>query len=283
MECNLIGVIGAGIRGSGIAQVCAQAGRKVVMLDVADGAVELGLGSITALLTRSVKKGRINEDEKNAAVARVRGTTLYADLACCDVVIEPTRENEALKLNILKQVEAVLRPSAIIATNTSSISIAKLAAASSYPNRLIGMPFFNPVPVLALVELIRGLTSSDDSHECTKALAIAIGSSSISNKNGPGFAVNRILCAMINESITVLQEGLACAEQIDEGMTLAGAHSLGPLALADLIGLDTLLSVLQTFFNGVNDPKYQPAALLCEMVDAGRLGRKSGQGFYRYA
>lgn len=283
MECNTIGVIGAGIMGSGIVQICALAGRKVVMVDISDAAIERGIGSIGAILARSVAKGRISEGDKTAALARIKGTTSYADLADCDMVIEAATENEALKLSILKQVDAVLPPHAIIATNTSSISITRLAAASSNPARFIGMHFFNPVPVMALVELIRGLATSDDTHERARELASAIGKTPISVRNSPGFAVNRILCPMINEAIFVLQEGLASAEQIDEGMKLGCGHPIGPLALADMIGLDTLLSVLETFFHGFNDPKYRPAPLLREMVDAGRLGRKSGQGFYGYA
>jgi 3-hydroxybutyryl-CoA dehydrogenase len=282
MECNTIGVIGAGIMGSGIVQICALAGRDVVMVDVSDAALDRGLGSIGAILARSVAKGRITESDKKAALGRIKGTTSYADLANCDMVIEAATENEALKLSILKQVDAVLRPDAIIATNTSSISITRLAAASSNPARFIGMHFFNPVPVMALVELIRGLATSDDTHERARELASAIGKTPISVKNSPGFAVNRILCPMINEAIFVLQEGLATAEQIDEGMKLGCGHPTGPLALADMIGLDTLLSVLETFYTGFNDPKYRPAPLLREMVDAGRLGRKSGQGFYSH-
>lgn len=282
MECRKIGVIGAGIMGSGIVQVCALAEREVVMVDVSEAAIDRGLGAIAATLARSVSKERITEAERNAALARIRGTTAYADLADCDIVIEAATENETLKLAILKQVDAVLRPDAVIATNTSSISITRLASASSHPDRFIGMHFFNPVPVMALVELIRGLQTSDETHERARSLAEIIGKSPISVKNSPGFAVNRILCPMINEAIFVLQERLATAEEIDEGMKLGCGHPLGPLALADMIGLDTLLSVLETFYSGFNDPKYRPAPLLREMVDAGRFGRKSGHGFYRY-
>ncbi|WP_020655287.1 3-hydroxybutyryl-CoA dehydrogenase [Massilia niastensis] len=283
MECRKIGVIGAGIMGSGIVQVCALAEREVVMVDVSEAAIDRGISSIGATLSRSVSKGRISEAARSAALARIRGTTSYADLADCDIVIEAATENEALKLAILKQVDAVLRPDAVIATNTSSISITRLASASKHPDRFIGMHFFNPVPVMALVELIRGLQTSDQTHGRARALAEIIGKSPISVKNSPGFAVNRILCPMINEAIFVLQEGLATAEEIDEGMKLGCGHPLGPLALADMIGLDTLLSVLETFYGGFNDPKYRPAPLLREMVDAGRFGRKSGQGFYRYS
>lgn len=282
MECKTVGVIGAGIMGSGIVQICALAACDVVMIDISGEALELGIGSITGVLARSVSKGRLSEADKDAALARIRCSSSYADLAECDMVIEAATENETLKLAILKQVDAVLRPNAVIATNTSSISITKLASVSKHPDRFIGMHFFNPVPVMALVELIRGLQTSNQTHERAREFAAAIGKTSISVKNSPGFAVNRILCPMINEAIFVLQEGLASAAQIDEGMKLGCGHPLGPLALADMIGLDTLLSVLETFFTGFNDPKYRPAALLREMVDAGRLGRKSGQGFYTY-
>jgi 3-hydroxybutyryl-CoA dehydrogenase len=282
MECKTVGVIGAGIMGSGIVQICALAGRDIIMLDISGEALERGIASITGMLARSVGKGRLGEAEKAGALARIRCTSSYADLAGCDMVIEAATENEALKLTILKQVDAVLRPDAVIATNTSSISITRLASASRHPDRVIGMHFFNPVPVMALVELICGLQTSERTLERSRELAAAIGKTSISVKNSPGFAVNRILCPMINEAIFVLQEGLASAAQIDEGMKLGCGHPIGPLALADMVGLDTLLSVLETFFNGFGDPKYRPAPLLREMVDAGRLGRKSGQGFYIY-
>lgn len=282
MECKTIGVIGAGIMGSGIAQICASAEREVVLLDVSAAALERGLSSIGATLARSVSKGRLTQECADAALRRIRGTTDYADLAGCDLVIEAATENEALKMTILKQVDAVLAPEAVIATNTSSMSITKLASASRHPERFIGMHFFNPVPVMALVELIRGLQTSDSTHDRARTLAGIIGKTAISVRNSPGFAVNRILCPMINEAIFVLQEGLASAQEIDEGMKLGCGHPLGPLALADMIGLDTLLSVLETFYTGFNDPKYRPAPLLREMVDAGRIGRKSGHGFYRY-
>jgi 3-hydroxybutyryl-CoA dehydrogenase len=282
MENTVIGVVGAGIMGSGIVQICAQAGRDVVMLDVSDQAITRGLASIRTVLARGVAKGRLTEAEKSATLSRIKGSTDYADLKACDMVIEAATENEALKLNILRQIDSVVHADTIIATNTSSISITRLAAASTNPMRFIGMHFFNPVPVMALVELIRGLQTSDHTHQRAQALAEVIGKTPITVKNSPGFAVNRILCPMINEAIFVLQEGLATAEQIDEGMKLGCGHPIGPLALADMIGLDTLLSVLETFYTGFNDPKYRPAPLLREMVDAGRVGRKSGQGFFDY-
>ena len=283
MESKNIGVIGAGIMGSGIVQICALAGRDVVMVDVSAAAIDRGFSAINGSLDRLVAKGRLAEAEKAATLARIKGTTSYADLANCDVVIEAATENEALKLTILKQVDAVVRQDAVIATNTSSLSVTKLASAIQRPERFIGMHFFNPVPVMALVELIPALQTDSETHERAKALATAIGKKPISVKNSPGFAVNRILCPMINEAIFALQEGLATAEDIDEGMKLGCGHPIGPLALADMIGLDTMLSVMETFYAGFNDSKYRPAPLLREMVDSGRLGRKSGRGFYSYS
>jgi 3-hydroxybutyryl-CoA dehydrogenase len=283
MEIRNIGVIGAGIMGSGIAQVAALSGRDVLLVDISAAAIERGTAAIAGSLDRMVTKGRLAQADRDAALARIRPGTSYSDLAHCDAVIEAATENETLKLDILKRLAAVARPDAIIATNTSSMSITRLAAAVTHPGRFIGMHFFNPVPVLELVELIPGLDTLDDTIERTRALATGLGKAPIVVRNSPGFAVNRILCPMINEAIFVLQEGLASAEDIDAGMKLGCSHPLGPLALADLIGLDTLLSVLETFHAGFNDPKYRPAPLLREMVDGGRLGRKSGRGFYTYS
>jgi 3-hydroxybutyryl-CoA dehydrogenase len=283
MEIRHIGVIGAGIMGSGIAQVAALSGRDVLLVDISAAAIERGTAAIAGSLDRMVTKGRLAQADRDAALARIRPGTSYSDLAHCDAVIEAATENETLKLDILKRLAAVARPDAIIATNTSSMSITRLAAAVTHPGRFIGMHFFNPVPVLELVELIPGLDTLDDTIERTRALATGLGKAPIVVRNSPGFAVNRILCPMINEAIFVLQEGLASAEDIDAGMKLGCSHPLGPLALADLIGLDTLLSVLETFHAGFNDPKYRPAPLLREMVDGGRLGRKSGRGFYTYS
>ncbi len=282
MSINTVGVIGAGTMGNGIAQSCAAAGINVVMLDIKDDAVERGLATIGGSLDRLVKKDKLAATEKTAILSRIRGTTKQADFSSCDLVIEAATENVELKLRLLKEVENHLGAEAILASNTSSISITRLAAAVSRGDRFVGMHFFNPVPVMALVEVIRGLQTSDAAHDAVVALAKRLGKTPISVKNSPGFVVNRILCPMINEAIFVMAEGLASAEDIDNGMKLGCNHPIGPLALADMVGLDTLLAVMEVFYTQFNDPKYRPAPLLREMVDAGFLGRKSGRGFYQY-
>jgi len=277
-----VGIIGAGTMGNGIAQICAAAGLSVVMVDISDAAVNRGLSTVGGSLERLVKKEKMSAADREAALKRITGTTDRARLSDCDLVIEAATENEELKVKILKELCATLSPRTLLATNTSSISITKLAAATDRPDRFIGMHFFNPVPVMALLELIRGLQTSDDTHAKALDFAKRVGKVAITAKNSPGFAVNRILCPMINEAIFALQEGIATAEEIDAGMKLGCNHPIGPLALADLVGLDTMLSVMEVFYKGFNDPKYRPAPLLREMVDAGHLGRKTGQGFYTY-
>lgn len=278
-----VGIIGAGTMGNGIAQISAAAGLSVVMVDISDAAVSRGVATISGSLDRLVKKEKMTAADRDTVLGRINATTDKAKLSSCDLVIEAATENEELKIKILKDLCANLQPRALVATNTSSISVTRLAAATDRPDRFIGMHFFNPVPVMQLLELIRGLQTSDDTHAKALAFAQRVGKVAVTAKNSPGFAVNRILCPMINEAVFALQEGIASAEEIDAGMKLGCNHPIGPLALADMIGLDTMLSVMEVFYNGFNDPKYRPAPLLKEMVDAGHLGRKTGQGFYNYA
>jgi 3-hydroxybutyryl-CoA dehydrogenase len=282
MTISRVAVIGAGTMGNGISQACAGAGLDVVMVDVSAEAVKRGLGTVSSSLDRLVKKEKMTAAQKDQLLARIKGTTNYADIAKSDLVIEAATENLSVKLRILKQIEDVVGQDCIVATNTSSISITQMAATLKVPTRFIGLHFFNPVPLMALVELICGLQTSDQTHDSVKSLAVALGKSPITVKNRPGFVVNRILCPMINEAIFALDEGIATAEDIDAGMKLGCNHPIGPLALADLIGLDTLLSIMEVFLEGFNDPRYRPAPMLREMVAAGYLGRKSGRGFYQY-
>ena len=282
MQIERVGVIGAGTMGSGIAQACAVAGVDVVMVDVAAAAVERGLATIGGSLERLRKKDKISDDARTSALARVRGSTDYAELAGAGLIIEAATENLELKLRILKAIDAIGAPDAVLASNTSSISITALAAVVRRPERFVGMHFFNPVPMMALVELIRGLQTSDETVARAQAFAKRLGKTPIVVKNSPGFVVNRILCPMINEAIFALQEGLATAEDIDNGMRLGCNHPIGPLALADMIGLDVMLAVMNVFYADFSDPKYRPAPLLKEMVAAGYLGRKTKRGFYRY-
>ena len=281
-EIRKVGVIGAGTMGNGIAQACATAGLRAIMVDVAEAAIERGIAAIGASLERLVKKERVTAEDRAAALKRIEGTTDYALLSSCDFIVEAATENEEVKKQILVKADAVARPAVIIASNTSSISITKLAAATTRPAKFIGMHFFNPVPVMALVELTRGLETDDAAVETAKALVKTLGKTAIVAKNSPGFIVNRILCPMINEAVLALQEGLAPAADIDDAMKLGCGHQIGPLALADLIGLDVMLAVMEVFYRDFGDPKYRPALLLKEMVAAGHLGRKTGRGFFTY-
>ena len=277
-----VGIVGAGTMGNGIAQACAVAGIDVVMVDIAEAAVAKGLATVAGSLDRLIKKEKITEADKTAALARIKTSTDYADFKGAQLVIEAATENHALKIKILQQLDGLLAPEVIVASNTSSISITKLAAATQRADRFIGMHFFNPVPMMALVEIIRGLQTSDATHDAVHALATALGKTPITVKNAPGFVVNRILVPMINEALFVLAEGIATAEDIDAGMKLGCNQPIGPLALADMIGLDVCLAVMEVYLNEFGDSKYRPCPLLKEMVAAGRLGRKTGHGVYKY-
>jgi len=282
MSITTVGIIGAGTMGNGIAQACAVSGINVVMVDISDTAVQKGLATVSGSLDRLIKKEKITQADKDTALARIKTSTSYDDLKAAQLVIEAATENYELKLKILKQVDGIVGPDVIIASNTSSISITKLAAATSRADKFIGMHFFNPVPMMALVEIIRGLQTSDATHEAVKAMAVALGKSPITVKNAPGFVVNRILVPMINEAFFVLAEGLATPEDIDAGMKLGCNQPIGPLALADMVGLDVCLAVMDVYLAEFGDSKYRACPLLREMVAAGRLGRKTGRGVYQY-
>ena len=283
MKIQSVGIIGAGTMGNGIAQVCAVAGLDVVMIDMNDAGVQRGLDQINASLDRLIKKAVLTAEAKAIVLQKIKGGTNYNDLDGLSIIIEAATENQVTKEKILQQIDEIVSAETIIATNTSSLSITKLAALNSNPARFIGMHFFNPPPLMALVEVIRGLQTSDATHDAVIEMAKYIGKEPITVKNSPGFVVNRILLPMINEAFFVLAEGLASAEDIDAGMKLGCNQPIGPLALADLIGLDTCLAVMQVYFENFSDSKYRPCPLLQELVAAGYLGRKTGRGVYQYA
>jgi 3-hydroxybutyryl-CoA dehydrogenase len=282
MAIERVGVVGAGTMGNGIAQAFAVAGHAVTMTDIGQPQVDRGLKTVDASLERLVKKEKMSAADKAAALGRIKTSTDVAAASDCDLLIEAAIENLELKLKLFAQLDGLAKPEAILATNTSSISITRLAAATKRPDKVIGMHFFNPVPVMQLVELIRGLATSDATYAAVEAVTKKIGKSPVKVRNSPGFVVNRMLCPMINEAIFALGEGLATAAEIDEAMKLGCNHPIGPLALCDLIGLDVELAVLNVLYEGFKDPKYRPAPLLVEMVEAGYLGRKTGRGFFTY-
>ena len=282
MDVKRIGVIGAGTMGRGIAQVCAASGFDVVMSDISAEAVAAGLAAIEKQLARAVEKERMSAAEKDAVLSRIETVTGIEAMAGADVCIEAATENPEVKLELFRSLEAVCREDTILASNTSSISLTKIAGACARPERVIGMHFFNPVPLMKLVELIRALQTSDATFEAAQSLAAHLGKTAVAVADSPGFVVNRMLVPMINEAVYALAEGLASAEEIDLAMKLGLSHPIGPLALADLIGIDVCLDVMDVMYREFSDSKYRPCPLLRKMVDAGRLGRKSGRGFFEY-
>lgn len=280
MEIQSVGVVGAGQMGNGIAQVCAMAGLSVVLTDVSSKALEKAQATIANSLARLVKKGQLSDPD--AVLSRIVFSNEMADLAAVDIAIEAATERLEIKIDILRQLSALVRPEAIIASNTSSISLTVLAAQVSQPQRAIGMHFMNPVPVMQLVEIIRALQTDDATHAATVALAERLGKTPVSVNDAPGFVSNRVLMPMINEAVFCLYEGIATPEAIDTVMKLGMNHPIGPLALADLIGLDTCLAIMDVLYHEFRDSKYRACPLLAQKVAAGHLGRKSGQGFYRY-
>ena len=279
---ELIGVVGAGTMGNGIAQVAARAGYDVVMRDVRDEFLQRGMSAIDKSLQRDVDKERLGGEEKQAIVGRIKTTTALDALKDATLVVEAITEDQTIKSNLFKDLDQITSPSTILASNTSSISITKLAAATSRPDKVIGMHFMNPVPIMKLVEVIRGLATSDETYERVRALSEKLGKTALDCQDSPGFVSNRVLMPMINEAIFTLYEGVATRESIDGIMKLGMNHPMGPLTLADFIGLDVCLAIMNVLYEGFDDSKYRPCPLLKKYVDAGWLGRKAGRGFYEY-
>jgi 3-hydroxybutyryl-CoA dehydrogenase len=282
MEIKTVGVLGAGTMGNGIAHVFARSGYNVILCDIEQVFVDRALATISKNLDREVAKNRITADDRAAALGRISVTTGRAQLATCDFVVEAATEKFEIKADLFRALDSTCRPEVILASNTSSISITKLAALTKRPDKVIGMHFFNPVPVMKLVEIIRGLATSDETYETVRALAVKVDKTPVQVNDAPGFVSNRVLMPLLNEAMYAVMEGVATPQAIDEVFKLGMAHPMGPLTLADFVGLDVCLDVMRVLHEGLGDPKYRPCPLLIKMFDAGWLGRKSGRGFYTY-
>ena len=282
MDIQTIGIIGAGTMGNGIAHTAARSGFKVILHDIAESFLDRAVSTIEKNLEREVAKGKITANDKNAALSRISAVTQNSALSEADFVIEAVIEDIETKLRVFEGMDGIARPGVILASNTSSISITKIASKTKRPDKVIGMHFMNPVPVMPLVEVVRGIATSDETYRMTKELAESLGKTAVVVNDFPGFVSNRVLMPMINEAVYCVMEGVGSAEAIDSVMKLGMNHPMGPLALADLIGLDVCLDIMEVLHSGLGDSKYRPCPLLRKMVDAGHLGRKSGRGFYKY-
>jgi len=282
MAIEQVGVIGAGTMGNGIAHVFAASGHNVILCDIEQSIVDRALGTIGKNLDRAVSKNKITETQKSETLQRIKPATDRAALARCDFIVEAASEKFTLKSDLFRELDRICKPGVILSSNTSSISITKLGAATKRPESVIGMHFFNPVPVMALVEVVRGLATSDATFQTVRELAVKLGKTPVEVNDAPGFVSNRVLMPLLNEAMFAVMEGVATPEAVDQVFKLGMAHPMGPLTLADFIGLDVCLDIMRVLHNGLGDPKYRPCPLLIKMVDAGRLGKKSGHGFYKY-